>query len=78
MFGIANPLFFIKIILLIGALIWCKEVLSRLGKDIGRLRSTESGSEKFAIVFVWFLTLGVLVYLGSFVYGLIKPILNYL
>ena len=35
---------------------WCKEVFSRLGKDIKRLKESESKPEKAAIIIYWILT----------------------
>lgn len=66
-----------KALLIVGTLWWSKEVLGRLGRDIGRLRSEADATEKGVIVLIWLITLGLWAYLFFFIAKLVSRILYY-
>jgi len=78
MFGGVGALgLFVKGVLLIGGLWWCKEVLGRFGKDLHRVRWEADATEKGVIVFIWGLTLVIAFFIVRFIAGLLKAILVY-
>ena len=48
-----SPSIILKAILLVGALVWCKDVVRRSPDDILALRTSDEFGEKFAVVFWW-------------------------
>jgi len=53
---------FIKACLLVGAVLWCREVFGRLGDDIGELVQSTDRFRRFAILFVWAMT-GLIIFI---------------
>jgi len=47
---------------------WCRDVFSRLGNDIIRIKESKSKSEKAVIILYWFITLFVIAGLVYWVY----------
>ena len=62
----------VRAVLLVAGLSWCKEIFGRIGKDAGRLRPSDDTTEKGVIVFLWIVTLGILVLILRFVYGFVQ------
>jgi len=58
-----------KVMLVLLGLWWCKAIFGRFREDVTRLKESSYPDEKFAIVFYWALTLGVIALIGYFVYN---------
>jgi len=50
---------------------WCIEVVKRLGEDRRQLVGDKPGTRKFAIVFIWLVTLVIAAWLAGIVRGII-------
>lgn len=58
-----------KVVLVILGLWWCKEIFGRFREDATRMKESQYPGEKFAILFYWILTAGVITLIGNFVYS---------
>ena len=63
---------FLQAVLLVGGLLWCREILGRLRSDIGRLRESKDAAEKGVIIFLWAVTALIIVLIARFILGLIS------
>lgn len=66
----------IRAVLLVGGLWWCKVILERLRRDVARLRESEDSAEKGVIVFLWAVTVGILMYVGHVLIWIVRSILS--
>ena len=66
----------IRAILLVAALWWCKVMLVRFGSDLVRLKESEDSAEKGVIIFLWVVTVGILIYVGNFLIWMVRSILS--
>ncbi len=66
----------IRAVLLVGGLWWCKVILERLRSDVARLRESEDSAEKGVIIFLWVVTVGILIYVGNFLIWMVRSILS--
>lgn len=66
----------IRAVLLVGGLWWCKVILVRFGSDLVRLRESDDSAEKGVIIFLWAVTVGILIYVGSFLIWMVRSILS--
>jgi len=66
----------IRAILLVAALWWCKVMLGRFRSDLVRLRESEDSAEKGVIIFLWVVTVGILIYVGNFLIWMVRSILS--
>ena len=53
---------------------WCKDVIVRFRSDLERFRAAEHFTDKAVIAFFWALTLGIIVLVVRFVWGLASRI----
>ena len=65
-----------KAILLVLGLWWCKDVLGRLRSDIAELKESDDSAHKGVIVFYWILTVGIMILLAIFVWGILSNIIG--
>jgi len=64
---------FIRACLIVGGIVWCREIFSRLGADIGELVQSRDWFRRLTILFMWALT-GLVIYLmARFAIGLLVP-----
>jgi len=73
---ITSPGVILKAVLLIAGLWWCKEIFVRLPSDINELRESDKKFIKAVILFYWILTVGIIILIGKFVWGLISNIIE--
>ena len=66
----------IRAVLLVGGLWWCKVMLDRFGSDLVRLRESDDSAEKGVIIFLWVVTVGILIYVGNFLIWMVRSILS--
>ncbi len=66
----------IRAVLLVGGLWWCKVIFERLRSDVARLRESEDSAEKGVIIFLWVVTVGILIYVGNFLIWMVRSILS--
>lgn len=66
----------IRAVLLVGALWWCKVMLERSRSDLARLRKSDDSAEKGVIVFLWAVTVGILIYVGNFLIWMVRSVLS--
>lgn len=67
------------LVLIVAGAIWCKEVFGRLGTDIAEFAEHRDGYRRFAIVFMWLLTVVIvaaLVGTGIVLVGNVRDFLN--
>jgi len=67
---------FIRAILLIGGLLWCREMYQRFPSELARLKESDDDAEKGVIIFLWVLTAGVVLLIAAFTWGLLRAILS--
>ena len=63
-------------ILLVAGLWWCKEVFERWRDDVAELKASDDRIKQGVIVFIWLLTLGIIVLIVNFVWAIVANILN--
>jgi hypothetical protein len=71
-----SPTVFIRAVLLVGGLWWCKAILERRHSDIARLKESDDSAEKGVIVFLWVVTVGVVIYVGHVLIWIVRSILS--
>lgn len=59
-------------ILVIFGFMWCREVFGRLRSDIAVLKESRDRGHKGLIIFFWVLTVGIIILMASFVWGMIS------
>ncbi len=63
-------------ILLVAGLFWCKEVFERWQDDVAELKQSEDRVKKGVIVFIWLLTLVILLFIVTVVSGIAANIVK--
>ena len=71
-----SPAVLIRAVLLVGALWWCKVIFDRLRSDVARLKESHDSAEKGGIIFLWVLTVGILMYVGHVLIWMVRSILS--
>ena len=71
-----SPTVFIRAVLLVGGLWWCKVIFDRLRSDVARLKESDDSAEKGVIIFLWVLTVGILIYVGHVLIWIARSILS--
>ena len=65
------------IVIMVMEFIWISEVIRRHPKDLAELRESDEVVTKWVIVGIWMVTLLLMIHLGSLVWSIIKPILEF-
>ena len=60
-----------KTILIIGGILWCKEILERLSKDIECVRTSQELSDKAVVVVLWVATAAIMAFIGRILWNLV-------
>ena len=66
----------IRAVLLVGGLWWCKVIFERSRSDVARLRESDDSAEKGVIIFLWVVTVGILMYVGHVLVWMARSILS--
>jgi len=66
-----------KAVLIFVALWWCKVVIFRLGKDIREFRSSDY-TGKIPVVIIWIVTILIILWLATHVWGNIRAFFRYI
>ena len=69
-------LLLLVLVLLVGGLLWCREMYHRFSSDLARLKESDDSAEKGVILFLWVVTGGIILLVGSFTWGLARGILS--
>jgi len=67
---------FVKACLLVGAVLWCREVFGRLGGDMAELVESRDWFCRFAILFVWAVTGLIIFLMVRFLVGIFVPVVR--
>jgi len=70
-----SPAVLIRAVLLVGGLWWCKVIFDRLRSDVARLKESDDSAEKGVTIFLWVLTVGILMYVGHVLIWMVRSIL---
>lgn len=66
----------INAILLVAGLWWCKEVFERWRDDVAELKESDDRVKQGVIVFIWFLTLLILLFIVNFAWAIVANIVR--
>jgi hypothetical protein len=69
---------FVKAVLIVAGIWWCKEIFCRLRADIEELRTTGDTSKKGVTIFLWSVTAIIILLIGYFFWSLARSILRIL
>lgn len=62
---------YLKAMLIIVGVVWCKEILQRLPKDIKTFGSSKERSEQAVIVLLWSATIYIMTLIGKSIWNLV-------
>ena len=54
-----------KVLLYVLGAIWCKEVIGRFHSDVTEFKGARDAGHKGVIVFIWMLTLGIMILMAT-------------
>ena len=64
-------MYFLKVMLIIAGVFWCKEILERLPSDIKTIRTSKDLSEHTVIISLWGVTIVIMTLIGKSLWNLV-------